>query len=139
MGPIAYYFFIKPLSLLPLRVLHGISTFLYFFIYHVFGIRKKVVYRNLNNSFPDKPPEEIEEIAKKFYRHFCDIIVESLKLFHISKEELVDRSKFVNPEVLNYYYDKGNDNGTYQRNNCFDVKWPLTHFIQMLLNFHQLP
>ena len=107
MGPILYYLFIKPLSLLPLPVLHGVSTFLYFPVYYLFGIRKKVVYRNLNNSFPDKPAEEIEEIAKKFYRHFCDIIIESLKLFSISKEELVNRCKFVNPELLNDYYDKG--------------------------------
>jgi KDO2-lipid IV(A) lauroyltransferase len=107
MGPIVYYLLIKPLSVLPFRILHWISTVLYYLVYYVIGFRKKVVYQNLKNSFPDKSSTEIKQIAKKFYRHFCDLIVESVKLFSISKEEIIKRIKFVNPELLNKYYDQG--------------------------------
>jgi len=107
MSQIAYYFFIIPLSWLPYWILYRISDVLYNLIYYLIGFRKKVVFQNLNNSFPDKSKAEIRQIAKKFYSHFCDLIVESVKLFSISEEEIVRRSKFVNPELLNHYYDKG--------------------------------
>jgi len=107
MSRIAYYFFILPLSWLPYWVLYRISDILYYLIYYLIGFRKKVVNQNLTNSFPDKSSREITDIAKKFYRHFCDLIVESVKLFSISEEELVQRSKFKNPELLNHYYDQG--------------------------------
>jgi KDO2-lipid IV(A) lauroyltransferase len=80
---------------------------LYYKIYYLIGFRKKVVYQNLNNSFPDKSPAEIKQIAKKFYRHLCDLIVESVKLFSISKEEIIKRTKFTNPELLDRFYDQG--------------------------------
>jgi len=107
MSQIVYYLIIIPLSLLPYWVLYRISDILYYKIYYLIGFRKKVVYQNLNNSFPDKSAAEIKQIAKKFYRHFCDLIVESVKLFSISKEELIRRTKFTNPELLNRFYDQG--------------------------------
>jgi KDO2-lipid IV(A) lauroyltransferase len=107
MSRIAYYIFLIPLSWLPYWALYRISDILYYLIYYLVGFRKKVVFQNLTNSFPDKSSTEIKQIGKKFYRHFCDLIVESVKLFSISKEEIIRRSKFKNPELLNHYYDKG--------------------------------
>lgn len=102
-----YYLLIKPLSLLPLRVLYLLSDFLFFIIFHVIGYRKDVVFGNMRKVFKDKTEEEIKPIAKEFYKHFCDLIIESLKLFSISKKEVIKRCKLVNPELLNYYFDKG--------------------------------
>ena len=107
MGPILYYLLIKPLSFLPLPVLHGISTVLYFLLYHLAGYRKKVVHANLVNSFPDKTPKEIESIMRRFYLHFCDLFVESIKIFSISEQEAIDRCRFKNPEVLEKFYQEG--------------------------------
>jgi KDO2-lipid IV(A) lauroyltransferase len=104
---LVYYLFIKPLSLLPFWILHRISDGLYYLLYYLFGFRKKVVYTNLRNSFPEKSESEIKEIASKFYRHFCDLIIESVKLFSISKADVIERSRFVNPELLDSYYEKG--------------------------------
>jgi KDO2-lipid IV(A) lauroyltransferase len=107
MSAILYYLIIKPLSLLPFRVLYWLSDFLYLILYKVFGYRTSVVNANLTNSFPEKSPEEIKEIQDKFYHHLCDLIVESVKLFSISEKEILKRIKFVNPEVTNAYFDKG--------------------------------
>jgi KDO2-lipid IV(A) lauroyltransferase len=49
---------------------------------------------NLHNAFPEKSDKEIELIAKKFYRHLCDLIVEIVKLLHISPEEIGKRMKY---------------------------------------------
>ena len=96
-------FFIKLFSKLPFFVLYGISDSAYFIIYRIIGYRKKVVFENLHNSFPEKSEQEINEIAKQFYHHIADIFVEFLKGYSISKEQMLKRAKILNPEVLLNY------------------------------------
>lgn len=95
------YPFIWLISLLPFRVLYGLSDISYILIYHILGYRKQVVYNNLKLAFPDKPDTELKAIAKNFYRHLCDIMFESLKSISISKKEIKKRFKLLNPEVIN--------------------------------------
>ena len=107
MGRILYYLLLKPLSYLPFNILYYISDFLYFLLYKVFKYRKNVVRINLQNSFPEKTPLEIKYIERGFYRHFCDLLIESIKLFSISKEELGSRINLTNPDVLDRFYNEG--------------------------------
>ncbi len=65
-------------------------------LYHVIGYRKKVVRSNLKITFPDKNEREIKGIEKKFYRHFCDITLESFKILTISEKQIKVRFKFKN-------------------------------------------
>lgn len=102
-----YYLVLKPLSYLPLSILYGISDFLYLVLYRVIKYRQKVVRTNLENSFPEKSTKEIVDIERKFYHHFFDLIVESIRLFSISENELKKRNKLLNPEVMNQLYDEG--------------------------------
>src|SRR5689334_14349429 len=104
---ILYYLVIIPISLLPFPVLYLKSDFLYFVLYRIIGYRKKVVFQNLRNSFPDKSEKEIAHIASLFYRHLCDVVVESLKSFTISQKQILKRMKLENPELLNKYFDEG--------------------------------
>jgi KDO2-lipid IV(A) lauroyltransferase len=87
------------ISHLPFWVLHRFSDLTYFGIYYVLGYRKKVVWKNLKDSFPEKSDKEILQIQKKFYQHFCDLIFETIKTFSISKEEIQERCKLENPEL----------------------------------------
>ncbi len=102
-----YYLVIIPVSLLPFSVLYRISDVLYVVLYKLIGYRKKVVIKNLVNSFPEKSGAEIKKIADAFYSHFCDVIVESLKSFTISRKEVLKRMVLVNPGLLNKYYNNG--------------------------------
>ena len=79
------------LSLLPLKILYLFSDMLYVLVHHVIGYRKKIVRKNLTNSFPEKSIDEIRQIEKGFYHFFCDYIVETIKQFSISKEEMKKR------------------------------------------------
>lgn len=106
---LAYYLLILPVSYLPYPLLYGLSDFIFLILFHVFGYRKKVVFPNIKNSFPDKTEEELNTIMRNFYRHFCDLIVESLKGFTVSKKEVSRRMKVRNPEVLSRFYDEGKD------------------------------
>ena len=71
------------------------------------GYRKKVIKANLHGSFPDKSGEELNALMRAFYVHFSDIVLEGIKSFSMSKEELVRRYKVQNPEVLKAYVDAG--------------------------------
>ncbi|WP_421890315.1 lysophospholipid acyltransferase family protein [Marinoscillum sp.] len=100
MARILYYLIIKPLSFLPMRALYVLADLLYLLMRCGLTYRKKVVFSNLSHAFPDKPDEEIRAIAWKFYRHFCDLLAESIRLFSISEKEAIARFKVVNTEVF---------------------------------------
>ena len=87
-------------SILPFRLLYAVSDFLYILIYHVFGYRKKIVKENLKLIFPEKSDLEIKTISKKFYHHFCDMIVESIKSMNISLESMKARYTFKNLDII---------------------------------------
>jgi KDO2-lipid IV(A) lauroyltransferase len=69
--------------------------------------RKKVVFENLKNSFPEKSQIERNQIARKFYKYFCQLMVETVKLVSISEKEFKKRVWFKNPEILDDLYKKG--------------------------------
>jgi len=62
---------------------------------------------NLTKSFPEKSPAEIKKICRKFYRHFTDLVVESLKNFSISEKEVNERIIGQGLEVLEMLHNKG--------------------------------
>jgi KDO2-lipid IV(A) lauroyltransferase len=101
-----YYLIIIPVSLLPFAVLYGLSDFLFAVLYYIVGYRKKVVLENIRKSFPNKTSKEHNDIARKFYHHLCDLVVESLKIFTISQKQVHKRMICKNPEVVNKYFDQ---------------------------------
>jgi Kdo2-lipid IVA lauroyltransferase/acyltransferase len=92
------------ITLLPLRILYILSDLLYYLLYYIIRYRKSVVYTNLRSSFPEKSEEEIRKIAKKFYKNLSDIIIEVLKLRHMSVDQLKKRVVVQNRELIDRYY-----------------------------------
>ena len=101
------YGWVKLHALLPMRILYGFSTLIYLMAYRMLRYRVKVVRRNLSASFPDKTVAERLELERAFYHHFSDYVVETLKLAHISLEELLQRAKLKNPELIDQLQDEG--------------------------------
>lgn len=104
---ILYYLIILPISAMPHFLLYRLSDFMYVMMYYVFGYRKKVIASNIYKSFPNKTDKENKRIVKDFYKHFCDLIVESIKNFTISKKQVLKRFKAENLDILDNYYDQG--------------------------------
>jgi len=100
-------FILKLLSLLPFPILYAFSDFLFVVSYHLVGYRIKIVRKNLEKSFPEKSIEERRKIEKQFYKDLCDYGVETLKLLTISKEDLMKRLRYKNPEITQPYADRG--------------------------------
>jgi len=94
------YFPFYCISLLPLPILHLISSGCSFVIYHILGYRRKVVRENIEKSFPQKKLEDIIRIEKKFYQHFCDVFFESIKALTISKKSANKRFQVSNWELV---------------------------------------
>ncbi len=106
---ILYYIVLLPISKLPYPLLYLLSNFVFFLMYRVIGYRKKVVLKNIECSFPNKSKQEHQKIMTDFYRHFCDLILESVKGFSLKKEEALKRFVLTNPEVVDQFYAKGQD------------------------------
>lgn len=100
--PLIWFF-----SRLPMVILHLISDFFFVLLYYVFGYRKAVIMKNISYALPDKSTEEKKEIARKFYRHFTDIFIESIKAFSISEKQILKRYTYKNPELVNKYIKEG--------------------------------
>ena len=98
------YILVYPLlwliSILPFRLFYFFSDFVFFVLFYVVGYRKRVVSENLARAFPGKSKKELKKIKKEFYRHMCDMFLEMVKTLNISKEELKERYKIINIEVL---------------------------------------
>jgi KDO2-lipid IV(A) lauroyltransferase len=88
-------------------VLYFLSDITAFIFGRLAKYRQKVIYNNARNSFPDYSEKQVREIVKKFYSHMADLIFESIKLFSISRDQVISRCKIRNPEVLDELYDQG--------------------------------
>lgn len=109
-------------SKLPLKVLYLISDLIFFVIYILVGYRKNVVSENLKNSFPHKTPEERNKIQRKFYLNFSDYIVETLKSFTVSSNELRVRVQHINQDVFHEAKEE-NKNVILLAGHIFNWEW----------------
>jgi Kdo2-lipid IVA lauroyltransferase/acyltransferase len=97
------YYLLLPLlyllSLLPFPILYLLSDLLNFILFRLIGYRKKVIIENLRRSFPQKSAQEIDAIARGFYRHFCDILLETFKTLTISRTAMLKHC-YMHPDAL---------------------------------------
>lgn len=118
-------FLLRLLSYLPFPILYLFSDFLFLVSYRLISYRKKIVRKNLQNSFPEKTEAEIKAIEKQFYKDLCDYAVETLKLLSISATELKRRMVYKNPEIVKEFADK-NQSILLLTSHQFNWEWLLT-------------
>ncbi len=107
-----YYLFVAlsyTITLLPMWALHLLSDLLWPFFFHVVRYRRRVVETNLRNAFPEKGPEEREKIARRFYRHLTDMIVETLKAMHMNSEQIRKRFFVPDTSITDRFFSEGRD------------------------------
>lgn len=115
-------------SKLPMRVLYMFSDLFFLLMYYLIGYRKKVVMKNISYAFPNKTTLEKKRIAKRFFRHFTDLFMESVKAFSITEKEIKKRYRYKNPEVVNSYAKEGRSIalvGAHQANWEWSISLPL--------------
>lgn len=97
----------KAFSRLPWSVLYFISTLMYWLVFRGIGYRKKVVWNNLKNSFPNKTDQEIQSISNDFFRFLADMFIESVKAITMDDKDWKRGFSTVNVEVADAFYDQG--------------------------------
>ena len=95
------------LSLLPFQLLYQLSDFIFLLLYKFPGYRKKVVQKNLKNSFPSKTNDELGKIEKEFYHFLADLMIESVKLITTSRVQALKHFKIENMDLLEGYFAQG--------------------------------
>ena len=99
--------FLKGLARIPFNIIYRISDFLYVILFYIVRYRRKVVYTNLRNSFPEKDEKEIEQIARRYYHHLCDLFLETAKLYRITGKELDERLVVKGLDKTEDYFRQG--------------------------------
>ncbi|MCK5169110.1 MAG: lysophospholipid acyltransferase family protein, partial [Bacteroidales bacterium] len=109
MKQIGAYLFIASswvLSKSPEFILYRFADFLYIILYYIVGYRKKVVFKNLRNSFPEKSDKEINNIAKRFFHHLSDTFIENIALITMSKKRILKLVTIENSDIAKELYKK---------------------------------
>ncbi|HET7002370.1 MAG TPA: lysophospholipid acyltransferase family protein [Puia sp.] len=102
--PLLYF-----ISLLPFPLLYLLSDFLFVFIFYIWRYRKKIVYDNLRNSFPDASDAEIKALRWFYYRYLSDLFLETIKMLTISSREMIRRCDLdgQSRKLLDQLYEEG--------------------------------
>lgn len=108
-----------------------ISDIFYFVLYYIIRYRLKVVRRNLRNSFPEENLLKLKLIEKGFYHSFCDNIVETIKLFSISDEEIHRMIEIDGIDELFKIYKSGISIGLFAPHYC---NWEMLTVLPRLMN-----
>ncbi len=99
---------LSALARLPLGVLYVISdVILYPLMRYVLRYRLNLIQLTMPKALPGLAYTQRKRVIKKFYHHFCDYIVETIKLLHISDEEMMKRMSFKNLEVVTDALEQG--------------------------------
>ncbi len=101
------YAWVRLHALLPMAALYVLSDIFYVLIYRLVRYRVRVVRSNLSGAFPDLSAEERLRLERRFYHHFSDYVVETIKLSGMSHEELLRRAHLRNPEMVRPLLDAG--------------------------------
>lgn len=90
---------------LPFRGLYIFSNIFYYLL-KVTGYRRKIVLKNLRNSFPEKTESEVKLICNNYYRYLCDLIVETFKTLKMTEKENLQHCTFHKKDWLDKFYDE---------------------------------
>lgn len=93
-----------PWSKLPLRLHYFNAGFVAWLAGSVLRYRRDDVMTNIARAFPEKDYPEIKDICKQFYRHFADLVVETIWFGGCSNPKRLHKAEIVkvlNPDELN--------------------------------------
>uniref|UniRef100_UPI003217D5C5 lysophospholipid acyltransferase family protein n=1 Tax=uncultured Draconibacterium sp. TaxID=1573823 RepID=UPI003217D5C5 len=87
-------FLLKGISFLPFKIIYALSDLMYYFNKYIFKYRYRVATENLKAAFPEKEETEIIQLRDKFFRRLFDMLIESVKLYRMSGDEMEKRLEY---------------------------------------------
>lgn len=116
------YYTARLLSFLPFRLLFILADIVYFIAYYCVGYRRKVVQKNLRNSFPEKNDYELKEIERQFYHNLCDYFFETIKLMDMSRKQMLEHIQYENIDIVENALNSGRNVVLYL-SHTFNWEW----------------
>ncbi len=105
---ILFRFFVIIFYILPFRLIYFISDFFALLLRYVIRYRKKIILKNLKNSFPNKTEKELRKMLFPIYLNISDILVETIKGYSMSSKQVQKHITITNLKLMNELYDNYN-------------------------------
>ena len=93
-------FLLNFIARLPDKALYFLADVLAVILFHLVRYRRATVDENILRAFPEKSAADRLHIAKDFYFHIADVVVELLMQSRMSREQLFQRVDVVGIEYL---------------------------------------
>lgn len=87
------------MGVLPWAWIDVLSGLIYQVLYHLLKYRKNVVEDNLKRCFPEWSVEKRAAIMREFYRHFCDLMLETLKSKSLNEKTILKHARIIDNET----------------------------------------
>ena len=140
-----YYILASPIflfTLLPFWAFYFVCDIFYGITFYIIGYRKKVVYTNLRNAFPEKTEMEIHKIAKGYYHFMIDLFMETFKMLTMPEKQFLKRVSIENIEMI-YELKERNQNYLFVMGHFGNWEWggqsfQLRHIYEQDVLYHPL-
>lgn len=96
-----YRLLLDGFAIWPLGALYALSDVVSFVLHRIAKYRIGVVRKNLTKAFPEKSEKELRQIERDFYRHFCDVFVETVRMSRMPEREIERRVRIEGIEHIN--------------------------------------
>lgn len=116
-------------------IIYGIADVLWVIIRFVIRYRYQVIMQNIRASFPEKSDAWHKRVAGKFYRHFADWIMETIKMAGMREGQMNSRISF---NGLDQFEEHFKNNRSIIVLGMHHNNWEWASFVQKKMNHHLL-
>lgn len=77
------------------------SRWMSMLLFYVIRYRRRLVHKNIKDAYPHLTDRERWYIERRFYLHFCDVLVEAVMYFGFTEQQMRRHMRFINIEQIN--------------------------------------
>lgn len=120
------------IAALPRWLVYLIADFLWFWVFKVFGYRRRVIQGNIRLCFPHFTKAEVKKVSNEFGRQFLHVLGEAIFAYRFKAEDWKERIVIEDARKLKEYL-KNNQTVLLAYGHMTNWEWPLVS-IGSLLN-----
>ncbi len=116
---------------LPRWLVYIIADIIWFWVFKVFGYRRKVIFRNIRSCFPELSEKEIKRVWSEFGRQFFHVLGEAIFAYKFKLEDWKERIIIEDSDKLKEYL-KNNRTVLLTYGHMSNWEWPLVSLSSLL-------
>ncbi|HEY9116885.1 MAG TPA: lysophospholipid acyltransferase family protein, partial [Roseivirga sp.] len=119
------------IAVLPQWLVYAIADFLWFWVFKVFGYRRKVIRNNIRSCFPEFSETKVKRVSNQFGRQFLHVLGEAIFCYHFKDKEWEERVVVENASKVKAYL-KENKTVLLVYGHMTNWEWPLVSLGKVL-------